>query len=98
MSPAVRTSRAPADQLLDPQFVEVGASGRRWDRQAMLSELPDMQGGAEAGPQYVPADMKGIALAPGVVHLTYETTIDGRRAVETRSGERWTAAWCALAD
>ncbi|MGW2695127.1 hypothetical protein ACWC3Y_25360 [Streptomyces sp. NPDC001296] len=60
MSPAVRTSRAPADQLLDPQFVEVGASGRRWDRQAMLSELPDMQGGAEAGPQYVPADMKAL--------------------------------------
>ncbi|MBB1256914.1 nuclear transport factor 2 family protein [Streptomyces alkaliterrae] len=80
MSPAVRTSRVLADELLDPEFVEVGASGRRWVREAMLAELPDMPGAAEDGPQYVPANMSGVVLAPGVVHLTYETTIDGRRA------------------
>ncbi|MGW2964508.1 nuclear transport factor 2 family protein [Streptomyces sp. NPDC001220] len=80
MSPAVRVSRALADRLFDPEFVEVGASGRRWDRQAMLSELPDMQGAAEDGPQYVPSDITGVVLAPGIVHLTYETTIDGRQA------------------
>ncbi|MEU9374196.1 DUF4440 domain-containing protein [Streptomyces sp. NPDC048255] len=80
MSPGVRTSRSLADRLLDPEFVEVGASGRRWDRQAMLAALPDMQGGTESGPQYEPVGMTGTALAPGLVHLTYETTIDGRRA------------------
>ncbi|MGW1118343.1 nuclear transport factor 2 family protein [Streptomyces tanashiensis] len=80
LSPAGRSSKALADQLLDPDFVEVGASGRRWDRQAMLSALPVMQGAADDGPQYVPSEMTGTVLAPGVVHLTFETVLDGRRA------------------
>lgn len=80
MSPGVRTSRVLTDRLLDPEFVEVGASGRRWDREAMLAALPDLEGGSEDGPRYEPAGMTGVELAPGVVHLTYETVIDGRRA------------------
>ncbi|WP_046779475.1 DUF4440 domain-containing protein [Streptomyces yangpuensis] len=80
MSPGVRTSRVLTDRLLDPEFVEVGASGRRWDRRAMLAALPEMEGGAEDGPRYEPAGMTGVELAPGVVHLMYETVIDGRRA------------------
>ncbi|MER7732977.1 nuclear transport factor 2 family protein [Streptomyces erythrochromogenes] len=80
MSPGVRTSGVLADRLLDPEFVEVGASGRRWDREAMLAALADLEGGAEDGPHYEPAGMTGVELAPGLVHLTYETVIDGRRA------------------
>ncbi|MFF9982739.1 nuclear transport factor 2 family protein [Streptomyces erythrochromogenes] len=80
MSPGVRTSRVLTDRLLDPEFTEVGASGRRWDREAMLAALPDLEGAAEDGPRYEPTDMTGVELAPGVVHLTYETVIDGRRA------------------
>ncbi|MET9776037.1 DUF4440 domain-containing protein [Streptomyces sp. NPDC006367] len=80
MSPAVRSSRALAEQLLDPEYTEVGASGCRWDRRSMLSALPDMQGAADDGPQYVPTEMTGTVLAPGIVHLTFETDLDGRRA------------------
>ncbi|MEH0556132.1 MULTISPECIES: nuclear transport factor 2 family protein [unclassified Streptomyces] len=80
MSPGVRTSRALADQFLDPEFVEVGASGRRWSREAMLSAMPEMQGADEDGPTYEPTGMTGTVLAPGLVHLTFETTLDGRRA------------------
>ncbi|MFE0653527.1 DUF4440 domain-containing protein [Streptomyces sp. NPDC059534] len=80
LGPAGRSSGALADQLLDPEFVEVGASGRRWDRRSMLSALPVMQGAADDGPQYVPTEMTGTVLAPGVVHLTFETMLDGRRA------------------
>jgi hypothetical protein len=80
MDPSVRTSRAEAGQLLDPEFVEVGASGRRWSYEEMLARLPDMAGNSEEGPRYVPSDITGVVLAPGVVHLTYETTIEGRRA------------------
>ncbi|MFF0473944.1 DUF4440 domain-containing protein [Streptomyces sp. NPDC004284] len=80
MSPAVRSSRALVDQLLDPEFVEVGASGRRWDRRSMLSGIPVMQGAADDGPQYVASGMTGAVLAPGIVHLTFETVLDGRRA------------------
>ncbi|MFF9849541.1 nuclear transport factor 2 family protein [Streptomyces litmocidini] len=80
MSPAVRSSRERVAQLLDPEFVEVGASGRRWDHRSMLAALPVMQGAADDGPQYVPTGMTGTVLAPGIVHLTFETVLDGRRA------------------
>lgn len=91
LEPSTRTSRAQAGQLLDPEFVEVGASGRRWSYEEMLAELPDMPGNSEEGPQYVASGMTGVVLAPDVVHLTYETTIEGGRARRSslwrRSGE-----------
>ncbi|MFI2735415.1 DUF4440 domain-containing protein [Streptomyces sp. NPDC018711] len=80
LSPAVRSSRALTEQLLDPEFVEVGASGRRWDRESMLSGMPVMQGAADDGPRYEAGEMTGTLLAPGIVHLTFETVLDGRRA------------------
>ncbi|MGW6980972.1 nuclear transport factor 2 family protein [Streptomyces sp. NPDC054932] len=80
MDPSVRMSKSAARQLLDSEFVEIGASGRRWTYEEMLAELPEMDGAAEDGPRYEPSDMTGVMLAPGLVHLTYETTIDGKRA------------------
>ncbi|QGZ52708.1 MULTISPECIES: nuclear transport factor 2 family protein [Streptomyces] len=80
MDPAVRGSRALAGALLDPEFVEVSASGRRWTYEEMLAALPGMAGGAEHGPRYEPSDVTGAVLAPGLVHLTYETVIEGLRA------------------
>ncbi|MFE6813078.1 DUF4440 domain-containing protein [Streptomyces sp. NPDC057677] len=80
LDPAVRVSRARAAELLDPGFVEVGASGRRWTYEEMLADLPEMSGATEAGPRYEPAAFAAALLAPGVVHLTYETLLDGRRA------------------
>ncbi|MFI7326198.1 DUF4440 domain-containing protein [Streptomyces rubiginosohelvolus] len=83
LDPAVRASRSLAARLLDPEFVEVGASGRRWTYEEMLAALPDLDGGGvggEDGPRFEPSGMGGVVLAPGVVHLTYESVIDGRRA------------------
>jgi hypothetical protein len=80
MDPNVRASRSLARELLDPEFVEIGASGRRWTFEQMLAELPDMAGSVEEGPHYQPSDITGVVLAPGLVHLTYETVIDGLRA------------------
>ncbi|MFJ4966751.1 DUF4440 domain-containing protein [Streptomyces sp. NPDC088729] len=80
MSPRVRASRELAGALFDPDFVEVGASGRRWDRKAMLSELPDKPGASEDGPLYEPVGMAGTVLAPGVVHVTYEAVLGERRS------------------
>ncbi|MGW1296170.1 nuclear transport factor 2 family protein [Streptomyces sp. NPDC002533] len=88
LDPAVRTSRALAARLLDPEFVEVGASGRRWTYEEMLAALPDLDGGGgggggegdEDGPLFEPSRMSGVVLAPGIVHLTYETDFGGRRA------------------
>ncbi|MFZ4185740.1 DUF4440 domain-containing protein [Streptomyces pseudogriseolus] len=80
MDPSVRMSRSLARQLLDPDFVEVGASGRRWTYDEMLAALPELDGAAESGPRYEPSKFTGVLLAPGLVHLTYETTFDGNRA------------------
>jgi hypothetical protein len=80
MDPNVRMSRELARQLLDPDFVEVGVSGRRWTYGEMLAALPEMDGAAGSGPRYEPSGFTGVLLAPGLVHLTYETTLDGERA------------------
>ncbi|MEV5925256.1 DUF4440 domain-containing protein [Streptomyces cellulosae] len=80
MDPAVRSSRAGTTLLLDPEFVEVGASGRRYTYEDMVAELAEHPGSAEGGPVYEPSDIVGVLLAPGLVHLTYETCFEGRRA------------------
>ncbi|QDY75488.1 DUF4440 domain-containing protein [Streptomyces qinzhouensis] len=80
LAPRVRSDREAAGRLLDPDFVEVGASGRRWDREAMLSELPGKPGAFEDGPRYEPSGMTGTVLAPGIVHVTYEVVLGERRS------------------
>ncbi|HEX5566259.1 MAG TPA: DUF4440 domain-containing protein [Streptomyces sp.] len=80
MEPDVRTSRSLVGRLLDPDFTEVGASGRRWSRAEILAELPGMQGSSASGPRYDLSGVTGVVLAPGLVHLTYEAVIAGRRA------------------
>ncbi|MGI5354316.1 DUF4440 domain-containing protein [Streptomyces sp. CA-252508] len=80
LDPAVRTSRTEAARLLHPDFVEVGASGRRWGRDDLLAALPGMTGGDPGGPRYEVSAMTGVLLAPDLVHLTYESVVEGRRA------------------
>ncbi|MCQ9181295.1 DUF4440 domain-containing protein [Streptomyces sp. IBSBF 2953] len=80
MDPRVRSSRSLALELLDPDFTEVGASGRRWTYDEMLAAMPEMAGAAESGPLYEASEFTGVLLAPGLVHLTYETALDGKRA------------------
>ncbi|MCF4136003.1 DUF4440 domain-containing protein [Streptomyces sp. Tue 6430] len=80
MDPAVRSSRTEAVRLLDPEFTEVGASGRRYTYAEMVAWLPDHPGSSPTGPRYEPTEITGTLLAPGLVHLTYETRFAGRRA------------------
>ncbi|MEU6538407.1 nuclear transport factor 2 family protein [Streptomyces sp. NPDC047000] len=86
MDPRVRASRELAGRLLDPEFTEVGASGRRWTRDAMLAELAAHPGSSADGPRYEPSGITGARLAPGLVHLTFETVLGGRR---TRHSSIW---------
>ncbi|GCB42930.1 DUF4440 domain-containing protein [Streptomyces sp. NL15-2K] len=80
MDPAVRASRTLTASLLDPEFVEVGCSGRRYTYDETVAELPDHPGSSADGPRYEPSAFTGVVLAPGLVHLTYETHFDGRHA------------------
>ncbi|MET8644319.1 DUF4440 domain-containing protein [Streptomyces sp. NPDC004675] len=85
MDPDVRASRERAGRLLDPEFVEVGGSGRR-TYESMLTELAGLAGSAEDGPRYEPSEISGVLLAPGLVHLTFETMLGERR---TRHSSIW---------
>lgn len=86
MDPRVRASRERAARLLDPEFVEVGASGRRWTREEMLTELAGHAGSSADGPHCEPSGISGVLLAPGLVHLTFETVLGERR---TRRSSIW---------
>ncbi|PZT71277.1 DUF4440 domain-containing protein [Streptomyces sp. SW4] len=89
MDPRVRASREQAARLLDPEFVEVGGSGRRWTYATMLAELPDHPGSSADGPRYEPSEISGVRLAPGLVHLTFETVLGDLR---TRHSSIWRRA------
>ncbi|MGW8375166.1 DUF4440 domain-containing protein [Streptomyces sp. ODS28] len=86
LEPRVRRSPALARELLDPDFVEVGSSGRRWTYAQMLDDLPGLPGAEGDEPACVPERLTGVPLAPGLVHLTYETRIGG---VHARRSSLW---------
>lgn len=78
LDPRVRACEERVLELLDPEFTEIGASGRRWDRTSILAATGDGTV-SEESPVRV-EEMSGVVLAPGVVHLTYVTEHAGRRA------------------
>lgn len=78
LDPEVRASPARVLELLDPEFVEFGASGRRWDVESVLEVT---SGGSVSADSPVKVSlMTGVLLAPGVVHLTYFADNQGRKA------------------
>jgi len=64
----------------------VGGSGRRWTYEAMLAELPNHPGSSLDAPRFEPSDISGVLLAPGLVHLTFETMLGELR---TRHSSIW---------
>jgi hypothetical protein len=76
LTPAVRRSPAAVEALLHPEFVEFGASGRRWDRPAMVAAI-----GAGLTDGTVPevSEVRGVRLAESVVLVTYVTRRPGQR-------------------
>jgi hypothetical protein len=78
LDPEVRASPELVGALLHPEFHEFGASGRHWDRTSVIAALA---GAADAGAgPVVVAGMKGVELAPDLVHLTFDTEHNGSRA------------------
>ncbi|MFJ2720594.1 DUF4440 domain-containing protein [Streptomyces sp. NPDC087437] len=78
LDPEVRASPSRVLELLDPEFTEIGASGRRWDVESILT----VTSGGSVPPESPVnvSEMSGVVLAPGVVHLTYFADDQGRRA------------------
>ncbi|MET7274389.1 DUF4440 domain-containing protein [Streptomyces flaveolus] len=78
LDPEVRASPARVLELLDPEFTEIGASGRRWDVESILTATSDGSVSPESPVEV--REMSGVVLAPGLVHLTYFADHQGRRA------------------
>ncbi|MFI6704673.1 DUF4440 domain-containing protein [Streptomyces sp. NPDC050509] len=91
LDPAVRACPALLAELLHPEFREFGSSGREWTRDTIIAALT-----APGGPVPRPittSKMRGVQLAPDVVHLTFDTETDGRRAHRSSlwrfTGDTW---------
>jgi hypothetical protein len=77
LDPEVRACPALVRELLDPAFTEIGASGRWWDAESILTV---MAGSVAPESPVTVSKMSGVVLARGVVHLTYFADNQGRRA------------------
>ena len=86
-SPAARADEDRLRQLLAPDFLEVGASGRQWDLEMTLTLLRE-QSGDEETPVIGIHDLRGRVIAPGVVQVSWDSSAGDRRA-------RRTSIWCA---
>lgn len=91
LDPEVRRSPQRVGELLHPEFVEVGASGRIWDRDAIIALLAGERGSGD--PTGTVSRMKAVQLAPDTVHLTFDTDHNGRRAHRSSLWRRTGRAW-----
>ena len=96
LTPEVRRSRARLEELLDPEFIEIGASGRLWSRPAVIDMLAGGEDRDGSRAEWAPlptAEMAGRPVAPGLVLLTYVCDPGGRAARRSslwrRSGSSW---------
>ncbi|MGC0399452.1 hypothetical protein RKD27_002096 [Streptomyces sp. SAI-126] len=91
LDPEVRASPEQVGALLHPEFHEFGASGRHWDRVSIIAALAGATD-REAAP-IVASGMKGVRLAPDVVHLTFETEHNGSRAHRSSLWRHTSGGW-----
>ncbi|MFC7302914.1 DUF4440 domain-containing protein [Streptomyces monticola] len=94
LAPEVRRSPELLGSLLHPEYTEIGASGRRWDRETIIAALTGQQ---EPGKRPITTSrMRGVQLADDLVHLTFDTDNNGRlshRSSLWRSTDRGWLLW-----
>ncbi len=81
-SPATRANEERLRQLLAPDFLEVGASGRQWDLEKTLDLLREQSGDEETLVIGI-HDLRGRVIAPGVVQVSWDSSVGDRRARRT---------------
>lgn len=91
LDPGVRVSPGAVAELLDPEFNEFGASGRRYDRTSILDVTSAVD--ENAPDPSVATEMSGVLLAPGLVHLTYTSEGNGRRVRRSSIWRQSDAGW-----
>lgn len=94
LTPEVRGSAEQLEELLDPDFGEIGKSGRLWTRGEMIASLV-----ADTDPELHIinfSDMNGKTVGPGFVLLTYVTEVEGRRARRSSLWRQSMSGWRLL--
>ena len=89
LDPAVRGDRALLEALLHPDFVEVGASGRRWTR----SQIIDALVAAPSVDDLQVAELQSRALGADVVLVTYTARRAGSTARRSSIWVRREPGW-----
>jgi hypothetical protein len=93
LTPAARRSPARLEELLDPDFTEIGASGRLWTRDAIIAALAEEQ---DAGGPVPVLEVNGRAVGPDVVLVTYLSDPAGRAARRSSLWRRAGGSWRLL--
>ncbi len=78
LDPAVRSDPVALDRWLDPDFTEIGQSGRLWTRSEILDDLLTTDQSAYAAAELSEPHVK--ELAPNCYLLTYVVHVGGRRS------------------
>ena len=86
----MRSSSERTLTFLHPDFVEFGASGRRWDAAGVAASVAQA---APPGELIEAVDMSGVRLADDVVLVTYETRRPGRVSLRSSVWVRVDAQW-----
>jgi len=85
------TVRAQVDELLDPEFREIGASGRMRTRPEMTSALPEEV--SDNDEPVTATELQAAVVGPGLILVTYMSDRRMRRARRSslwrRSGRQW---------
>jgi hypothetical protein len=93
LEPSVRQDPGEVAALLDPEFFEFGASGRRWERDAIIAALADEQAAPGEAAVADVSELAGIRLADGVVLVTYTSQGQDRRCRRSSIWRETPAGW-----
>jgi hypothetical protein len=91
LDPEIRRSPELVGALLHPDFHEFGASGRHWDRASIIDTLATKT--EPGGRPSITSRMKGVQLAPDLVHLTFDTENNGRHVHRSSLWRRTEEGW-----
>jgi len=88
LRPEVRASRPALEALLAADFIEIGRSGRVYDREGIIGALAGEAPGDRAAARIEAFGVR--ILAPGIALATYRTVGDGQGgAAGTRRSSIW---------
>nr|WP_269149657.1 nuclear transport factor 2 family protein [Kytococcus schroeteri] len=88
----VRADAFRFTRLLAPGFVEIGASGRRWGRAAIL-ELLQGESGSDGAGRIDVHELEARVLGDAVVQVFWVSSRGGRRVRRTSLWQRIDGAW-----